>query len=339
MVQHILINLKKRYPLLPAAATAFVILAAWCPTDSVFGTEVIDRIVAVVNNDVISLEDLNAQIKPYLDKIYAMGYPPDKERQMILKVREDVLNQMIDQKLTDQEIDRYKITASDKEVDNAIERIKQANSLTDETFRQALSKEGITFEDYRKRTKEHVLRSMLVNREIKSKVVITKEDIKAYYDAHPDQYGGLEVKYHLANVMVKYSDNTDPTSRIQIQLKLQEILQDLKSGKSIDDVIRMYSSNTVKVQGGELGTFSASTLDPKIREALAAMQPGQYSGIIDTDYGPQIFRLLDKVNAAGKTIEDASAQIENKLYKDIVDQKFAKWLEELRSRSHIQIML
>ena len=120
---------------------------------------------------------------------------------------------------------------------------------------------------------------------------------------------------------------------------MQEILQDLKAGKSIDEVIRMYSSNTVKVQGGELGTFSPSTLDPKIRQALEAMQPGQYSGIIETDYGPQIFRLLDKVNAAGKTIEEASAQIENKLYKDIVDQKFAKWLEELRSRSHIQIML
>jgi parvulin-like peptidyl-prolyl isomerase len=69
------------------------------------------------------------------------------------------------------------------------------------------------------------------------------------------------------------------------------------------------------------------------------MKPGQYSGVIETDYGYQIFRLLDKVKSASKTIEDATAEIENKLYKDIVDQKFSKWLEELRNRSHIKVTL
>jgi len=152
MTQNIIIRFTKRQIPLLAATAAWVIQAAWCPPSAI-GAELIDRIVAVVNNDLISLEDLNNQVKPYLEKINAMGYPPDKQRQMIFKVREDVLNQIIDQKLTDQEIARYKITASDKEVDNAIERIKKANSLTDEALRQALSKEGITLEEYRKKNK------------------------------------------------------------------------------------------------------------------------------------------------------------------------------------------
>ncbi len=125
--------MKRQIPLL-AAIAAWVILAAGCPANSALGAELIDRIVAVVNNDLIALEELNNQLKPYLEKISAMGYPPDKQRQMIFKVREDVLNHMIDQKLTDQEIARYNITASDKEVDNAIERVKKTNSLTDEVL-------------------------------------------------------------------------------------------------------------------------------------------------------------------------------------------------------------
>ena len=336
MTNNIIIRFMKRQIPLLAATAAWVIQAAWCPANSAIGAELIDRIVAVVNNDLISLEELDNQVKPYLEKINAMGYSPDKQRQMVFKVREDVLNQMIDQKLTEQEITRFKITASDKEVDNAIERIKKANSFTDETLRQALSKEGVTFEEYRKRTKEHVLRSILVNREIKSKIVITKEDIKAYYDAHPDLYG-FEEKYHIANVMIKYPDSPDPSSRMQPHQKMAGILRELKAGKSIDEVIQTFSDSTAKVQGGELGTFSLSTLDPKIREALKDLQPGQYSGVIETDYGYQIFRLLDKVKTASKTLEDATAEIENKLYKDIVDQKFSKWLEELRSRSLIKI--
>ena len=328
--------MKQQLPLL-AALAAWAIQIAGYPA-SASGAEVIDRIVAVVNNDLISLDDLNKQAKPYLEKITATGYPADKEKQMIFKVREEVLNQMIDQKLTDQEIARYKITASDKEVDNTIERIKKAHSLTDEALRQALAKEGISLEEYRKRTKEHVLRSNLVNREIKSKVVITKEEIKAYYDAHPDIYA-LEEKYHLANVLIKYPENPDASARMQLQRKMAAMQKELTAGKSIDDVIREFSDSTARVQGGELGTFSLSTLDPKIREALKGLQPGQYTGVIETDYGYQIFCLLDKVRSVGKTLEDATAEIENKLYKEIVDQKFTKWLEELRSRSHIKITL
>jgi len=329
--------MKLKLPLL-AAIAAGVLQTVWCPANSAIGAEVVDRIVAVVNNDLISLDDLNRKLRPYLEKIKTMGYPPDKEQQMISKVREDVLNQLIDQKLTDQEIARYKITASEKEVDNAIERIKKTNSLTDEGFRQALAKEGMTLEGYRKIAKENLLRANLVNREIKSKVVITKEDIKAYYDAHPDQYG-FEEKYHLANVVIKNPENPGSAGRMQSDRKMAEILQALKAGKSIDEVIRSFSDGTTRVQGGELGTFSLSALAPNIREAVKDLTPGQYTGIIETDFGPQIFCLLDKEKTASKTLEEASAEIENKLYKDIVDQKFSKWLEELRSRSEIKVML
>jgi peptidyl-prolyl cis-trans isomerase SurA len=329
MIRNIIIRLmKQKIPLL-AAIAASVLQAAWVPANSAIGAEVVDRIVAVVNNDLISLSDLNNKLRPYLEKIKTMGYPPDKESQMIFKVREDVLNQLIDQKLTDQEIARYKITASEKEVDNAVERIKKANSLTDEGFRQALAKEGLTLEEYRKIAKENILRANLVNREIKAKVVITKEDIKAYYDSHPDQYGFEE----------KYPENPDSTIRLQMHQKMAEILQALNAGKSIDEVIQAFSDSTSKVQGGELGSFSLSAMDPKIREAVKDLTPGQYSGIIETDYGPQIFCLLDKEKTASKTLEAASAEIENKLYKDIVDQKFSKWIEELRSRSDIKITL
>jgi peptidyl-prolyl cis-trans isomerase SurA len=338
MTRNISIRFLKQPIFLLAAIAAAVLQAVWFPANSAIGAEVIDRIVAVVNNDLISLDDLNNKFKPYLEKIKSMGYPPDKESQMIFKVREDVLNQMIDQKLTDQEIARYKITASDKEIDTSIERIKKANSLTDEAFRQSLAKEGMTLEDYRKITKENILRVTLVNREIKSKIVITKEDIKAYYDAHPDQYG-FEEKYRLANVMIRYPESPDSAGRMQMHQKMAQILQALNAGKSIDEVIQAFSDSNARVQGGELGSFSLSAMDPNIREAVKNLTPGQYSKVIETDYGPQIFQLLDKEKTASKSLEAASSEIENKLYKDIVDQKFSQWLEELRAKSAIKITL
>ena len=84
-----------------------------------------DRVVAVVNDDIIPLFELNQAVKPYVDRIEALGYSLEKKRKMLFKVREDILNQLIDKKLTDQEIKRSKITVSEKEVDSAIERFKE----------------------------------------------------------------------------------------------------------------------------------------------------------------------------------------------------------------------
>jgi len=132
--------------------------------------EVVDRIVAIVNNDVISLIELNEALKPYMEKVMAANYGPEKEKQMIFKIREEVLNQLIDQKLTDQEIARYKLNVNEKEIDQSIERIKQVNSITDEQFRAALAREGLSMETYRQKMREQLLRANLLNREVKSKI-------------------------------------------------------------------------------------------------------------------------------------------------------------------------
>ncbi len=143
--------------------------------------EVVDRIVAVVNDDIILLSELDESFKPYADRIVALSYSVDEERQALFNVREEILNQLIDQKLTDQQIKRSKITVSSGEIDNAIERLKEANFFTDEELREMLSAEGLTLEEYRNRIKDQILRAKLVNFEVKSKIVITKEDIESYY--------------------------------------------------------------------------------------------------------------------------------------------------------------
>ena len=149
--------------------------------------EIVDRIVAVVNDDIITLFDLNRSFKPYADKIRERGYPLEKESKMLFKTREDILNQLIEQKITDQEIKRFKISISEKTIDQTIERIKEANYYTDEDLRAALAKDGLTMEEYRKQVKEQILRKRLVNLKVTSKIVITKEDIKSYYETHSDK--------------------------------------------------------------------------------------------------------------------------------------------------------
>ncbi len=89
-----------------------------------------------------------------------------------------------------------KSRVNERDIDKTIERMKEARSFTDEQLREGLARQGMTMAEYRKEIKEQILRTKLVNREVKSKIVITKEDIKAYYDSHLDEYAG-EKKYYL----------------------------------------------------------------------------------------------------------------------------------------------
>ena len=112
--------------------------------------EIIDRIVAVVNSDIITLYDLNRALKPYDENIKALGYGTEKERETLFQVRKDLLDQLIDSKLAEQEIERAQITVSESDIDGTIERIKEARSITDEQIREGLARQGMTMAELRK---------------------------------------------------------------------------------------------------------------------------------------------------------------------------------------------
>ncbi len=299
--------------------------------------EVVDRIVAVVNDEIISLFEMNQLLQPYEAKIRNLGYSSEREREMLFKVREEVLNQLIDQKLTDQETRRFRITVSKQEIDNAIERIKEANFYTDEQLRKGLARQGMTLEEYREKMREQMLRSRLLNIEVKSRIVITKEDIKSYYETHKELYDG-EKKYHLRNIIMKVPALADEAEEGRIRAKMEMILEKLKAGQPFEDMAKQYSESPSAADGGELGVFAKDVLSPQIQETLKGMQAKEFTPILETDLGYQIFFVQDVIHAQGKTLEEAIPEVEQKLFKEVVDEKFQTWLEELRKRSHIKIV-
>ncbi len=317
---------------------------AWCLACSLIfcgnaraEVELVDRIVAVVNNEIISLFELEQVFEPYAEKVKAFGYSPEEEQKMLFKVREDILNQLIDQKLTSQEIRQSRITVSGKEIDSTIERIKESNSYTDETLRELLAKEGLTMEGYRERMKEQILRGKLVSLEVKSKVVLTKEDIKAYYEKHGEAYRGGR-KYHLRNILMEIPDSADEEQKLEVNRKMEAVLTQLEAGESFEEVAREVSQSSSAAEGGNLGILDEDVLSLQIREAVNALKAGEFTPILDTDLGYQIFFVEEIKQAEGKSLEEASSEIEQKLYNEVVNQKFLSWLEELRKRSHIKIV-
>jgi peptidyl-prolyl cis-trans isomerase SurA len=301
------------------------------------GAEIVDRIVAVVNDDIITLFELNQSIKPYEDKIHALGYTEEKERRMIFKVREGVLSQLIDRKIEDQQIKRSNIKISEEQIDQTIEQIKEKNFFTDEDLRLALAKDGLTMEAYRNKIKEEILQTRLINLEVKSKVVITEEDISAYYEKHLDMYGGKQ-KYHLRNILIRIPTFADENKKLEIRAKIDEILKELKAGQSFETMAKNYSGSSTAAEGGDLGLFELESLSPQLQKTIKRMKPGEFTPVLETDQGYQIFFLQEILKTSGKSLEDVSPEIQRILFQENADKKYQEWIEDLRKKSVIKII-
>ena len=296
-------------------------------------SNVVDRIVAVVNSDIITLYDLNRAFRPYEANIKALQYPPDQERQTLFQVRSDILNQLIDRQLTDQQIKRDQIAVTQNEIDTTIERLKEARSFTDEQLREGLAAQGITMEEYRKEIKTQILRTKLMNREIKSKVVITNEDIKAYYDSHAEKYAG-DKKYYIWNLFIKAS-GAEKNEALNV---MKNIEGRLKQGVSFEAMVNEANESSSIVQGTDLGLYRIDELSQELQAVVGKLKANEYSEILDTNFGYQIIYVQKIQDTQARPLEEVEGEIRQTLYNEFVDNKYQVWLEDLRARSHIRII-
>lgn len=300
-------------------------------------TEPVDRIVAIVNDDAITLSELNETYLPFAQQIREANNPPEVEREMIFKLRQEILNKLIDQKLTDQETERLRVSVGDKEVDQRIEQIKSEHFLTEEDIRKTLAAQGYTLEEYRERIKEQLLRVKLINIEVKSKIAVSGKEIQDYYEEHKEEYQGRQ-KYHLRTILIKASPLARAGQKKAALEKIESIVRELKSGAAFDDLAKKYSQDGTAAAGGDLGLFTLDELLPEFREMVLWMGEGEISPILETPKGYQILMLQEIKKIPGKTLEEARIGIQERIYRESVGEKYKAWLKLLRERSYVKII-
>ncbi len=290
------------------------------------GAEVVDRIVAVVNNDIVTLSELNKAVKPFLEKIEAADYPEEKAKQLTYKVKRDMLDRIIERRLIYQETGRLNLRVSVEEVDQAIERFKRDRNMTQEDLEKALAHDGITFDEYRDRIRKDILRTKVINKVIKAKVVVLDREVEAYYNDHKKAFSG-EKKYHLRNILMEDRDAIESVRKL------------LDQGLNFAALAQKYSRASNASEGGDLGVFELETFSEKLKQAITHLKKGAYTDVISTDSGYQIFYLEGFEQSGGKTLEQARDEIVEKLYDRKAEKKMKKWIESLKEKAHIKIML
>jgi len=298
---------------------------------------VADRIAAVVNNEVITLSELNNAFEPYLERFTANYQGPDREK-ALGETKTALLNRMIDNLLMEQESRKTGVTVRNEEVTDAINDMQKQRKISPEEFREAMQREGITLDAYRKDIRDQLVRLKLIRRDIKSKVAVTDEEIGEYYRKHREDYDGKEA-VRIRQILLLLPKEENPAVKEKLRADADAIHKRLLNGEPFEPLSAKFSQGPAAAEGGDIGYIEKGMIHSEVEDAAFSLPLNQISGVIESSVGFHIVQVVDRRGAGIKAIENVREEIREKIDREKMEKKFGEWVVELRKKSHIEIKL
>lgn len=297
--------------------------------------EILNRVVAMVNDDVITLYELNSRIKDLTGQTSDEIKAEDEEA--FIEVRRQILESMINEKIAQEKIEELGLQVSWGEVDAYIEDIKNANNWTQEDLAENLKSQGLTLERLRQQIKDEQEQNSLINYEVKSKAVILEGQLVKYYEDNPDEFKKDEL-VRVAAIFLLVQDQNNKDELNELVRKGEEILERLKNGEDFGALAKEYSQGPGADEGGELGEYNTKELDPELKEVIDGLAEGGVSGIIAKETGIQILKLVRREGGDITPFEEVRNDIYETIYNEELNERYTTWIEELRDKSFTKII-
>lgn len=307
---------------------------------------IIDRIAAVVNRDVITLSDVQEAVLQQAVAVAASrggsrpkaGDPVFASAVLTSQALSQQLHRLIDRRLQEQDAEQLGITVTDAELHQALEDIKTRNRFaSDEMLATALATEGLTMEQYRRQLRSELLVAKLVSREVRSTVVVSPEEVRVYYDQHPEEFA-LPERIKLRQIFFA-APAANAEDHANARVKAQAILDELNNGADFDQMAKRYSNGPEAKEGGELGWFTPGSLMPQLNRIAFTLKDGQISGLIDTPQGWHILKMEAREGHHQETFEQAREKVRALLVEHHTQQRYEEWFLELRRNAYVDIRL
>lgn len=312
----------------PACLTAFILLTGLVLPGVSMG-RTLDRIIAVVNGEALTYSELSRAVSQA--RIGLLGFSPEETEMEGELFERNVLSRLIDQTIQLQMARRAGISVKAREVDMALEDVKKSNRLTtNDQLKLVLMEEGLTLEEYRESLREQISIIKLMNREVRSGVVLGQREIKNYYEDHKNKFK-LSESYHLRQILFPPDSYEDPA------VTAAEAHSKLDSGTPFDEVVKDYSKGPNAASGGDLGSIEKDLLQPQVRKAVENLNPGEFSETIKTTAGYHIFLLEGYSGSEPAPFDTVKDQVRNLLYRERTQTLYEAWLKNIRAISQVEV--
>jgi peptidyl-prolyl cis-trans isomerase SurA len=320
-------NTKK---ILTALALAGVLAAA---APAVPAQEVVEEIVAVVNDDVITLTDFRAQYEMSEAQLRAAQMPADQMAQQLALLKKNFLDSMITELLLLQKAKELGLNVQEQ-MKAMLEKIKTDNNLaSDADLRRAVEQSGMPYETWIKQYEEGMMRQGVLYTEVERSIVLEDAEVVQYYKKNPAEFT-TPTTFKVEAIYLTGEGRTVE----QVEALKASVDAKLKSGASFADTAAELSDPPLKDAKGELGTFKAGELDTTLEAPLERIKAGETAPWINNKNGWYLLKLAEKTDSFLRPFDEARKEVEEKLYNQRRAVKGEAYIKDLREKSFVKIL-
>jgi len=303
------------------------------------GAEVVDKIIAVVNDEIITLAEFNTAFDPYLKNIEDNYKGKDKEA-LINQSKEAFLKRLVDNLLIEQEAKKAgkSIVIKDEEVMDVVRDMIAKRKSNMEEFKKNLAREGTSLESLKKDIRSQMVRMRLLRWEIKSKVMVSDEEIGEYYTKKRQDYEGKEA-VRLKQIFLAIPAKADKKTKAKIKEEAEQLRKRVLAGEPFELLAVKYSQGPGAAQGGDIGFIEKGTIIAAVDSVAFNLPMEQVSEVIESSIGFHIIKVVDKKGAGLKPIATVREEIKTKIEDEKLEKKYEEWITSVRKKSFIEIKM
>ncbi|MBI1749062.1 MAG: peptidyl-prolyl cis-trans isomerase [Acidobacteria bacterium] len=298
---------------------------------------VVEEIIARVNNEIVTMTDLRRARESMRQDIQeeCRNCSPAQINAQVAEREKHVLRDLIDQSLLVQRGKDMGLNV-ETEVVKRMDDIRMRNNLPSmEELQKKVEESGMNWEDFRNNIRHNLLTQEVIRREVGSRIIIDKDEVKKYYSEHQDEFHRPEMVY-LSEIFVTTADK--PAAELPaLEEKAKKLLDRVKKGEDFDELAKRYSDGDTAKQGGDLGGFKRGQLSPELEDTVFKMKAKELSGVIRTKTGFLVLRVDQRYEAGLQPVEKVEGEIMNRLYYEKMQPGMRTFLTKLREESYVVV--
>jgi peptidyl-prolyl cis-trans isomerase SurA len=314
-----------------------VLILSWQTSVEIAGRvlaqgRVVDKIVAQVNDDIVTLSDLNRGLAQYRQDLSAR-LSGDQLEQQLKRAEKDVLDELIRQKLLLQKAHELGFGANiEPQISAAVERLREANKIKDmDELERALAQQGMDLAGLRDQIKKQIITENLVQEFVGSRITLLTQEIERYYKDHVDDFSTPE-EVTLSEILIPFG-----TDAAEAEARMTDIRTRTLQGEAFASLASQYSKGPTAGKGGSIGTYLIGKLNPDIAASVATVKEGEVTAITKTKDSYAIYRVDQRKAKATRPIEDVRDEIRNRMYQQKFNPEYDRFINQLREDAYIQI--
>ena len=298
---------------------------------------VVEEIIARVNNDVITMSDYQKAEEQLREEVAhdCQGCPQEKLFAEFKEQQKDLLRGLIDQSLMVQRAKDMGVSV-ESDVIKRLDDVRKQNGLASlEDLEKAVEGSGLAWEDYKTTIRNGLLTQEVVRREVGSHINIGNDEVKQYYDAHPQEFTRPE-QVVLSEIFLS-TEGKSPEEIESVQKKAEDLRNRVMKGDDFNEIAKRYSEGSTAKDGGDLGTFKQTELAPQLEEVVFKMEKGQITDVIQTKTGFEVLKVENHYQAGLQPQAKVENEIMNRLYMRKMQPQMRDYLGQLREESYVMV--